>query len=133
MDIIESYNFNRSVIEWLKGNYSVTDIIKKSTANHTAQFIGFDNSIENIYKEMKVIKTVIDSKYVLFFNRTMERISQNFLYNDKNTKHKFMVSQESSNIFEVFSNFNQNLIITVTISQGFKLYSSDTMSLRQFY
>lgn len=133
MDIVESYTFNRSVIEWLKGNYTLHDVTSKSTSSHTIQFIGYSNSPDNLDKEVKVIKTLNDSKYVLFFQRMFKRVSKNYLYGDHNSKEKFMVSSDTSNIFELFSNFNEDLIISVTITEGFKLYSSKSLSLRQFY
>ena len=57
MDIVESYTFNRSVIEWLKGNYTLNDITRKNMSGHTIQFIGYSNSLPNLYKEVKVIRT----------------------------------------------------------------------------
>ena len=62
-----------------------------------------------------------------------ERITDSYTFSDFNSKDKFMVSNETSNVFEIFSNFNEDLIITVTITEGFKIFSSNTMSLRQFY
>jgi len=102
-------------------------------SNHTIQFVGYSNSQANIYKEVKVIKTVKDSKYVMFFKRMFQRISENYIFNDHNSKSKFMNSKEISNIFEIFSNFNEDLIITVTITEGLKIFSSKTKSLRQLY
>ena len=57
MDIVESYTFNRSVIEWLKGNYTLNDVTRKNMSGHTIQFIGYSNSLPNLYKEVKIIRT----------------------------------------------------------------------------
>jgi hypothetical protein len=44
-----------------------------------------------------------------------------------------LVSADTSNIFEVFANFHRDLIITSTITEGFKIFSYRDLSLKQFY
>lgn len=121
------------MVEWLKGNFTLQDVLQKSIANHTVHLFGKNNNFSNLMKDMKILRTMYDSRYVMFFNNCFERSQENYLFNDHSQKHKFLVSADTSNIFEVFANFHKDLIITTTITEGFKIFSYRDLSLKQFY
>lgn len=107
--------------------------MQKCIANHTTHLIGKSNSLNNLMKDMKILKTMHDSRYVMFFSNCFDRTRANYLFNDHSSKDKFLVSADTANIFEVFADLHRDLIITTTTTEGFKIFSHRDLSLKQFY
>ena len=70
------------MVEWLKGNFTLQDVLQKSIANHTIHLRGKNYQFDNLMKGMKVLMTMHDSRYVIFMQNCFDLAKYNYIIND---------------------------------------------------
>jgi hypothetical protein len=84
--LLESFEFNQHMIRWLKGTQSASFVLFESEKHFTINMLGHTNDYKNMYQAAKLLPTVIDSRFLYYFDSMFSRVVESYLYQDENKK-----------------------------------------------
>lgn len=82
--LIESFEFNQRVIKWLKGSESASKVLFESEKQFALNMLGHSNDYKNLYQSVKLMPTIVDSRFLYYFDSMFSRVVESYLYQDEN-------------------------------------------------
>lgn len=82
--LIESFEFNQRVLKWLKGSESASKVLFDSEKQFALNMLGHSNDYKNLYQSVKLMPTVVDSRFLYYFDSMFSRVVESYLYQDEN-------------------------------------------------
>ena len=126
-ELMDSFTFNDMMLKWIKGKVSVSNILNNTQKYLNIQLVSHLYDDINLHETIKLLPTIVDSRYVAYFDKLFKRLAERYIYQDHNKIYTMISSNDRSNVSNIYTSSVNNLMIVSTYTSGITIYGMDRM------
>ena len=123
--LIDSFTFNDLMLQWIRGKVSATHLLEHSEKYLNSYVVSHTNDDVNIHESVKLLPSIVDSRYLPYFDKSFNRLVERYVYRDFNAVHTMVNSSDRSNISSIQVSSANNLMVVSSFTTGVTVYGLD--------